>query len=164
MNVNTLHDHFIHKLFDYVCDNNPDLLVRLEDDFAITTYLTDKVAVIKETIQQYCTKPLYLLEEICMDLLTKDLRPSKYLYITHVLEYEFSSAYLYLKRVGTIKYEVINLISYCDHVFDSMNFSEATEDSRLLYYGIAGAVSQYFDQSVSETETSEQWDTTVSKS
>lgn len=163
MTEQNLREHFINKLFDYICDNNPDLLVLLEEDVAITCFLTDKVDGIMETIKAHATEPLYGLEERCMDLLTKDLRPSKYHYILHVLEQEFTATHKTMQENGVLKYEAINLVSYCDHLFEAMHFNERNEDNRLLYYGVAGAISQYLDLSAGEWESVELWDTTVSR-
>lgn len=161
MSEENLREHFIGKLFDYICENNPDLLVLLEEDIAIGCFLTDKVDSIMDTVREHVEEPLYALEERCMELLTKDLRPSKYHYILHVLEQEFSSAYKLMQESSVLKFEVINLVSYCDHVFEAMHFTEANEGNRLLYYGIAGAISQYLDLPAAEWETREQWGTKV---
>jgi hypothetical protein len=156
MSEENLREHFIGKLFDYICENNPDLLVLLEEDIAIGCFLTDKVDGIMKIICEHADEPLYVLEERCMEQLTKDLRPSKYHYILHVLEQEFGPAHTQMRESGVLKFEVINLVSYCDHVFEAMRFSEANEDNRLLYYGIAGAISQYLDLPAGEWERSEQ--------
>jgi hypothetical protein len=161
MSEENLREYFIGKLFDYICENNPDLLVLLEEDIAIGCFLTDKVDGIMDTIREHAGEPLYALEERCMELLTKDLRPSKYNYIMHVLEQEFGPTHNIMQESGVLKFEVINLVSYCDHLFEAMHFSEANEDNQLLFYGVAGAISQYLDLPLGEGERSEQWGTTV---
>lgn len=161
---NALHEHLVHKLFDYICDNNPDLLMQLEEGRALTSYLKGKVESISQLLDQYKNDPPYLLEERCMTMLTKDLRPSKYNYICRVLEEEFGTTYRQLKESGILKYEAINLVGYCNEVFESVHFSEQNEESRLLYYGIAGAISEYFDRTISEKENRGSWVTTANKS
>jgi hypothetical protein len=73
----------INKLLEYIRDNNPDILFALEAEVAVTTWLSEKVSIVDMLIIQLKKQqqPDYEIEEICMDIITKDLRPSKYNYI-----------------------------------------------------------------------------------
>lgn len=163
MASNILQERLIYKLFDYICDNNPDLLFQLEEERRVTPYLHEKIASIDAVIIAHATEPEYILEERCMLALTQDLRPSKYNYIREVLEEEFSATYRLLIEAGTLKYEAVNLIGFCQELFDAMHFSETKEQSKLLYYAIAGAISEYFDKSLAAEEGKTSWHTTAAK-
>ncbi|HYM93125.1 MAG TPA: DUF1896 family protein, partial [Chitinophagaceae bacterium] len=114
----------ITKLHEYIRENNPDLLFQLEEDGKITEYLTDKIITVSALIKQTENgKPAYIIEDACMDVLTQDLRPSKFNYISNLLQDEFESTYNQLQESGAIKFEVINLINQCQSVFDDLNFS-----------------------------------------
>ena len=41
--------------------------------------------------------------------------------------------------------EAINMISYCDSVFNDLQFSEENEDNQFIRYAICGAISEYLD-------------------
>jgi hypothetical protein len=72
-----------HRLHEYIRQNNPDVLLALEEKGNVTKYLLDKVNSISDLLVQLKSenKPAYIIEEACMDVLTKELKPSKYNYI-----------------------------------------------------------------------------------
>ena len=143
----------ITKLHEYIRENNPDLLFQLEEDRKVTEYLSDKISTVSALIKQTDTgEPAYIIEDACMDVLTHDLRPSKFNYISNLLQQEFESAYNQLQESGTLKFEVINLINQCQPVFADLNFSEENEDNQFLRYAIIGTISGYLEGVTSENE------------
>ncbi len=140
----------ITKLHEYIRENNPDLLFQLEEDRKVTEYLSDKISTVSALIKQVdIGESAYIIEDACMDVLTHDLRPSKFNYISNLLQQEFESAYNQLQESGTLKFEVINLINQCQPVFADLNFSEENEDNQFLRYAIIGTISGYL---ISENE------------
>ncbi len=136
----------INKLHEYIRENNPDLLLQTEEAGKVTEYLSDKMKLVDRILNAPDKEqPAYIIEEACMELLTRDLRPSKYNYICKILEEEFSDTYKKLQQSGTLQFEVINLITFCQPVFDEEGFSEENEESRELQYAIIGAVSEYIE-------------------
>ncbi len=85
-----------------------------------------------------------------MDVLTQDLRPSKFNYISSIIEEEFETTFRQLQESGTLKFEVINLIQECQPVFDDLIFSEENEDNQFLRHCIAGTISEYLEKVTSE--------------
>lgn len=72
----------MNKLHEYIRENNPDLLFQLEEDGKVTEYLSDKISTVSSLIKQTENgKPTYIIEDACMDVMTQDLRPSKFNYI-----------------------------------------------------------------------------------
>ncbi len=137
----------IDKLHQYLQENNPDLLMQLEEDGRITEYLLNKVSTVNGLInQQYTKQPVYIIEEACMDALTQDLKPSKYNYISSILEEEFEITYQQLQKTGALKFEIINLIGNCQPVFDNLNFSEENEGNHFLRYCIIGTINEYLEE------------------
>lgn len=139
------------KLLHYITENHPDLLLQLETEGSLTNYLLDKVSSVAFILNR-SDQPDYLKEEACMDAMTKSLRPSKFNYICRVLEEEFSATYGQLQRSGTLRYEAVNLVMYCEPLFEAVHFNEANEENKLLYYAIAGAILEYFEREESENE------------
>ena len=143
----------ITKLHEYIRENNPDLLFQLEEDGKVTEYLSDKISTVSALIKQTENgKPAYIIEDACMDVLTQDLRPSKFNYISKLLQEEFESTYNQLQESGTLKVEVINLIDQCQSVFDDLKFSSENEDNQFLRYAILGTISEYLEGVTSENE------------
>jgi len=144
----------INKLYEYISENNPDLLFHLEEDRKVAEYLTDKISTVSALIKQTDKgEPAYIIEDACMNLLTQDLRPSKFNYISNVLEEDFAGTYQQLQVSGTFKFEVINLINLCQSVFDDLNFSEETEDNQFIRYAIIVTIKEYFQAGAGENET-----------
>jgi len=143
----------INKLHKYIRENNPDLLFQLEADRKLTEYLSDKISTVSALIRQMDNgEPAYIIEDACMDVLTQDLRPSKFNYINNLLQEEFESAYNQLQESGTLKSEVINMINYCQSVFEDLNFSEENENNQFLQYAIIGTIKEYFQAIAGENE------------
>lgn len=141
----------IHKLHEYIRENNPDLLLQLEEAGTVTDYLSDKInredVLLKQLDKE---QPAYIIEEACMNLMTQDLRPSKFLYVCTILEEEFEEIYQQLCNSGALKYEVINLITQCNPVFEDVNFNEENEDSAFTRYAITGCIDEYIKTSTGE--------------
>ncbi len=142
-----MQDVLIAKLHQYITDNNPDLLITLQQEERVSGYLKEKVAAIAPMLDELLVvnTPAYLIEECCMAELTNDLRPSKFNYLMLVLEEGFEPDYNRLKEDGILSYEIINLIEVCRPVFDALAFTEDSESDRHLRYAITGTVKEYFE-------------------
>ena len=137
---------------DYIRDNHPDLLLILQEENRLRDYLHENVASLEEMITQLVSedKPASLIEQLCMEELTKPLRPSRYNYVKEVLEEDFPTIYDRFRQQGVLTIELINLVTACDEVFDELNFSEENEDDRYLRYAITGAVHEYLHSQTPE--------------
>ncbi len=135
------------KLWTYIVHNNPDLMLNLQQDFSVTHYLEEKMNSIQPLTSQLLAenKPRYIIEELCMTELTKDLRPSKFNFICNILEEEFEQDFLRIKESGLLIYEIVNLISESETVFETLGFTEINEQDQMLHYAIAGTIRQYME-------------------
>ncbi len=135
----------IRKLHAYIRDNNPELLLTLEEENRVTDYLYENVAAIGGLLNQQLAdnKPTSVIEEHCMEEMTRQLKPSRYNYLKAILEEEFPSKFERFHHTGILKTEIINLITVCDPVFHELNFSEEKDNDRYLRYAVTGAVHEY---------------------
>ncbi len=133
------------RLFTYMTRNNPDLLIRLQSETRVTAYLEEKTAtvmpMVAELLDDGC--PINRIEEICMDDLTGDLRPSKYNLISSVLAEEFEHEYTRMVEAGTLTHEVINIISACEPVLEQIQLTEDNAEDRFIHYALTGAIKEY---------------------
>jgi len=138
----------INKLHGYLVENHLDLLISLEEDHRLTPYLNNKVTSVQELWEdlQADNRPSYVIEALCMEELTRDLRPSRFNYVKELLEEEFEADYLRLKDSGILTYEVINLIGACEPIFEVFGFSEDNEDTRELKYAVMGMAAEYLER------------------
>lgn len=143
----------ISKLLEYVRENNSDLLFELEAEDKLRVWLYEKAESVQPIFEQMKNdgQPEYVIIERCLTEATNDLRPSRYNYILNLLEQEFETYYTSLSESGLLQHEVINMIGYCEPVFNDLNFSEENEDNRFIQYAITGMISEYL-QSNSENE------------
>ena len=134
------------KLHQYIKENNPDLLLTLQQNENVSDYLKEKVDSMDVLLNELiaANTPAYIIEERCMDELTKELRPSKFNYLISILEEEFEKDFHRLTENGILTYEIVNLIEDCNPVFKAFVFSEENESNRHLHYAITGAIKEYF--------------------
>lgn len=137
----------ISKLHEHLIQNNADLLISLQAESKVSSYLKDKVDSVGPLMDELLSEntPAYIIEERCMDELTKDLRPSRFNYITSILEEEFETDYNRFEESGISTYEVINLIKVCKPVFETFGFTGENNNDQHLRYGIVGAVKEYLE-------------------
>lgn len=133
------------KLYDYMVRNNLDLVISLQEESKVSTYLRERLASIEPQVKQWWEDgtPAYIVEERCLEELTKTLRPSKFNYIRSILEEEFEEECARLQESGVLTYEIMNLIESCSSVFEELGFSEANEDDRYLRYAVTGQIKEY---------------------
>lgn len=141
------------KLYEYIGDNNPDVLISLQERSEVAEWLSGKIAGIETLLTTLSSpqQPAYIIEAACMQELTRELRPSRFLYTSAVLESEFENHFHRLQANGILTYELINLLTHCHPVFDAFGFSEENEDNRFLHYAITGTVREYLEQRERET-------------
>jgi hypothetical protein len=132
-----MHNLLKEKLKAYIQQNNPELLIRLQESFSVTTYLEDKVSKVMPTVLRLLEeeKPGYVIEELAMAELTEELRPSRFNYLQEILEEDFPKEYEAFKKAGVLTYETIN----------NFPFTEDNEDDRFLRYAVIAKISDYLN-------------------
>lgn len=138
----------IHKLHTYLIENNPELLLELQEENKLTSYLQDKMKSVEQTLWQLqeSDAPQYIIEEILIDMLTEDLKPSRFNYVCNILQEVLPDRFEQLQENGTLTYEGVNLVTACRSIFDSTGFSVDTEASPVLHQVVAGIIRQYFQK------------------
>ncbi|MCV9926306.1 DUF1896 domain-containing protein [Flavobacterium sp. LS1R49] len=133
------------KLWFYIIHNNPDLMFTLQEGYLVTDYLNEKVNGVLSIIEEMQADniPAYIIEEICLNLLTEDLKPSRFLYIKNLLEEEFEESYSDFQESGILTYEVINLIESCKPIFETIGFTKENEEDPTLRNTLIGQIADY---------------------
>ena len=137
----------IGKLHSYMVQHHTDLLIALQEDHRLSHYLSSKVDSISGLIEQYRqeNRPAYVIEALCLEELTRDLRPSRFSWMRELLEEEFPGDYDRMNKSGILTYELINLIGGCEPIFEVFRFGEDTEDSRQLKYAVMDMIDEYLE-------------------
>lgn len=141
-----MHNHLKEKLKAYITINNPDLLLRLENDLALNGYLEERVSAAMPLILDLLAadKPGHAIEELALQQMTAELRPSRYNYILEILKDRFGSHYERLTEIGMLQYVTLELLERCQEVFDEHDFKERNKDSAWLQALIRAKIRDYF--------------------
>ncbi len=140
-----MQEQLTNKLHAYLVNNHLDLLISLQEDHRLNSYLKTKVASVQELCDTLTAekRPNYVIEALCLEDLTRDLRPSRFNYVKNLIEEEFEAEYEKMRENGILTYEVINLIGACEPVFEVFGFSEDSEDNKELRYAVMGMIAEY---------------------
>lgn len=142
-----MHSKLTEKLRAYILINNPELADQLHTDYSMSQYLEDKVIAVTPLLQQLLAagSPEYSIEELCLNAMTQDLRPSRFQYIREVIETEFPQEYGQLVLKGVLTFEAIQILELCTSIFEIYGFSEETKSSRFLRYAVIVVLHQHFN-------------------
>lgn len=135
------------KLWFYIIHNNPDLMFTLQEDYSVLDYLNEKINGIKSILDDMLSDgtPQYIIEEICLNVLTEDLKPSRFLYIRSLLSEEFVKTYAGFQESGILTYEVINLMESCKPIFETIGFTKENEEDSTLRNALIGQIADYLN-------------------
>ena len=135
------------KLWAFIAHNHPDLMISLQQRNEITPFLEEKVNGIQPLISKLIEKnsPGYLIEELCMEELTKDFEPARFNFIRGILENEFEHDFLRMKQTGLLPFEISNLVNESETIFATLGFNAYTELDRKLRNAIVGTIQEYLN-------------------
>lgn len=133
------------KLWFYIIHNNPDLMFTLQEDYSVLDYLNEKISSVKSILEDMLSDgtPKYIIEEICLNVLTEDLKPSRFLYIRSLLSNEFEKTYAAFQESGILTYEIINLMENCKPIFETIGFTKENEEDPTLRNALIGQIADY---------------------
>lgn len=136
------------KLWDYIIHNNPDLMYKLQDKYQVSEYLDDKVKGVLALADEMLSDstPLEVIEEICLNVLTADLKPSRFIYLRSLLLQEFEDTYLDLVNSGTLIFEVMNLMEACNELFETYGFTRESKTDSDLWNVLIPQIKDYLNK------------------
>jgi len=142
-----MYNLLMEKLRAYIHENNPELLHDLTAQYQWSAYVEDKVSKVMPTVSRLLgeDKPGYCIEELVMNELTADLKPSRFNYLGTVLKEDFPTEYDSLYERGVLRYETIRLIGSCKEVFEAFSFSVENEKNPLLRHAIIVKIHEHFN-------------------
>src|SRR5436190_1903010 len=109
-------------LLGYIKENNPDLLMQLDEDDALHAWVIEKIREVELVLGD--AKARRVPDNEFMDLMTVDLKPSKFHYMRDLLEDQFTEDFDRLLASGELRFEVIQMIGLCQHLFEAMPLRE----------------------------------------
>jgi len=140
-----MQEQLTNKLHSYLVHNHLDLLISLQEDHRLKSYLKTKVDSVQELHDTLTAekRPGYVIEALCLEEITRDLRPSRFNYVKNLIEEEFETEYERMRESGILTYEVINLIGACEPIFEVFGFSEDNEENKEMRYAVMGMIAEY---------------------
>jgi hypothetical protein len=142
-----MHNLLKDRLSAYIQQNNPDLLHSLNSEFQLLWYLEDKVSKAMPLVLRLLGegKPGYAIEELVLNELTAELRPSRCNYMKAVLHEDFPADYNRFYQQGVLTYETINLVDECKEIFAAFSFSAGNINDHLLRHAIIAKIHDYLN-------------------
>lgn len=136
----------INQLHSYMLQNNPDLLLALQGTGNVTTYLEEKVQTAYPLLDKLMEEETAscFIEEQCLGFLTRDLQPSRYLFLSDFLEIQFPARYGRWKQQGVLVYEIANLEALLIPIFDDFQFGENSATDTAFKYVLLKKMQEYF--------------------
>ncbi|AYD47422.1 MAG TPA: hypothetical protein VFQ86_02710 [Arachidicoccus soli] len=137
----------VEKLRTYITYHNPDLLIKLQSPNSFQGYLAKRVKEIQPLMHRLLHDglPMHVIEELCLVEMTASLRPSKFKYIRKLLKDKFYEDYNRMKETGSLTYEIIQLMDWCEDGFACFEFNEDNEDDSLLKEVIRQGIQHYLE-------------------
>lgn len=135
------------KLWLYIIHNNPDLMFTLQEEYGVLDYLNEKVSSVKSILDDMLSDgtPCYIIEEICLNVLTEDLKPSRFIYICSLLSDEFENTYTSFQESGILTHEAVNLMESCRSIFETIGFTKENEEDPALRNALIGQIADYLN-------------------
>lgn len=132
-------------LWNYIIVHNPELMYDLQEAYGVGAYLDEKLRSVQgmalDLLEQQL--PKYLIEELCLEQLTKELKPSRYLYLKDLFEAEFSDEAALYSDSGLLVCELISMLEYCRELLDGLGFSVHNEDDPEIRNAVLGHLYGY---------------------
>lgn len=136
------------KLWDYIIRNDPDLMFRLQEEYKVADYLDEKVKGVLILAEEMSAESVTteIIEEVCINIMTEDLKPSRFNYVKELLREKFSTLFFAYSATDSLTYEVLQVMQYCREIFEEIGFSKETEQSPELKDAVAGRIRSYVDK------------------
>jgi hypothetical protein len=128
-------------LLGYIRENNPDLLQQLDEDDALHAWVIEKIREVEMVLGD--AKAACMPDTEYVDLMTADLKPSKFHYMRDLLEDQFSEDFDQLLQAGTLRADIIQMIAACGNLFEEMPLREIVEENVQLDYAVKRVISNY---------------------
>lgn len=134
----------LQKFHGHLKEHHPELVLQLQEEGRLRLYLLEAVLPFESFLKVLLDSgtPSAYAEDQCLQEWKQTLPTSKYHFMKELLEAEFRPEYAALQEAGVLTPELINLITYCDPVFEGLGFNE---DDPYLRYHLIGTVSEYFE-------------------
>lgn len=142
-----MHTRLKERLWAYIVQNNPDLMFDLQEEYAVIHYLEEKVSKVMPTALRLIGegKEGHAIEELCLNEMTEDLKPSRYNYICNLLQRVFPNEYQQHRESGHLTYLAVSLVDYCRNSFNELGFSEKNIKEDAIYAAITKKVGEYLN-------------------
>lgn len=140
-----MYENLREKLWAYITHNNPDLMFTLQEGYSVKTYLEDKIHKVMPMVLDLISegKPGHAIEELALQEMTKELRPSRFNYIKDVVTRDFPTEYNKFREAGVLTYECINMIETCNDIFETFGFCETKQEDNRLRHAVIARVHDY---------------------
>jgi len=132
---------------EYVVRHNPELVLKSRDSFPASRMIRERVESVLPTLKflQDQGRDEADIISICMEILTRDLRPSKADYIRELIRTEFPVEHAALIERGLLTEAAVELMGRCSEHFVVSGFGEHNDGGMFLVHAIIAETSAYLN-------------------
>ncbi len=134
------------QLWQYIASYNPELMYDLQEQYQVSDYLAQKVASVLPEANDLLDQglPLVTVEEICLEQMTAEMKPSKFMLMKGILEEEFPVAFEALQQSNMLNFELLNMMDCCKSNFEKFQLEGQDQfTNKALRYAIMGEIAYY---------------------
>lgn len=129
----------------YLYLDNPEILIK-------DSLLYSKPRTLKKKVKKTCDRiremialgqPQQEIIDQSVELITSELRPSRFGYVCAVIASEFPKTFLKWVRINQLTDQVLDVLSACEPVFSLLKFNSHTAEQHSIYITISNFIRHY---------------------
>ncbi len=135
------------RLNNYIRLDHPDLLIKLNAAGGLESWLIQQVSEVENDRQRMLAegRSAAHTEDKCMELMTAALRPSRFHYISELLEEDFEWAYYRMRAEGILLEQTLKMLQLCGPVFGEFGFCTANERDPAIRKAASAVIRNYLN-------------------
>ncbi len=133
------------RLWNYIIIHNPELMYDLQDHYMVGSYLQEKVSEVLPQAHEMLDQGVAMCKifEACIEELTRELKPSRFLLVRRVIQEEFPLEYHLLRLSYMLDYEVLNILDASVDIFERFGPFSERDNPKAQRYAIMHQISAH---------------------
>jgi hypothetical protein len=129
----------------YLYLDNPEILIKDSQVFCKPRSLKKKVKKTSDRIREMIAlgQPQQEIIDQSVELITAELRPSRFGYVCAVIASEFPKTFLKWVKINALADQVLDVVSACEPVFGLLKFNSHTAEQHRIYTTVTNFIRHY---------------------
>lgn len=129
----------------YLYLDNPEILIKDPQVYGKPRSLKKKVKKTSDRIREMIAlgQPQQEIIDQSVELITAELRPSRFGYVCAVIASEFPKTFLKWVKINALADQVLDVVSACEPVFGLLKFNSHTAEQHSIYITVTNFIRHY---------------------